>query len=415
MANSSRRYLDNNGNQFMPMNVEGGTWDENFISTKKLVVIGIILFSYILAIMSLIDNGAGFMSWLICLLVITVASIYALRYIVFEERFYYKMYKVMRDYEISTPAIFWDIVSIRNSPDGAILTYSDARIGIVIRLERDTVTGKPDDFKETHYDAISDFYKELMKYKYSFIQMNVMETAGNDPRLDNLEPLIKKSDNANICKLMEREIGYIKNITNNTLYESDYIVIYTQDLSKFDTIISDVIDCAYKLLDGAYVSYRILDSNGIIELVKELYGVKFFDYTKATLDKAKIDGASTRQAFTLSGVVSDIGNLYNIDKAGANEIFKMTSCVLDGTSSIEDISIIDALERQKNKNRFGVDIDTLSDDLSGNVVNPSNKKQRIGKKHQKQVTNQYDDWESTDQDWEDTQPGMIDPDADIDF
>lgn len=415
MANSSRRYLDNNGNQFMPMNVEGGTWDENFISTKKLVVIGIILFSYILAIMSLIDKGAGFMSWLICLLVITVASIYALRYIVFEERFYYKMYKVMRDYEISTPAIFWDIVSIRNSPDGAILTYSDARIGIVIRLERDTVTGKPDDFKETHYDAISDFYKELMKYKYSFIQLNVMETAGNDPRLDNLEPLIKKSDNANICKLMEREIGYIKNITNNTLYESDYIVIYTQDLSKFDTIISDVIDCAYKLLDGAYVSYRILDSNGIIELVKELYGVKFFDYTKATLDKAKIDGASTRQAFTLSGVVSDIGNLYNIDKAGANEIFKMTSCVFDGTSSIEDISIIDALERQKNKNRFGVDIDTLSDDLSGTVVNASNKKQRIGKKHQKQVTNQYDDWEATDQDWEDPQPGMIDPDADIDF
>ena len=415
MANSSRRYLDNNGNQFMPMNVEGGTWDENFISTKKLVVIGIILFSYILAIMSLIDKGAGFMSWFICLLVITVASIYALRYIVFEERFYYKMYKVMRDYEISTPAIFWDIVSIRNSPDGAILTYSDARIGIVIRLERDTVTGKPDDFKETHYDAISDFYKELMKYKYSFIQMNVMETAGNDPRLDNLEPLIKKSDNANICKLMEREIGYIKNITNNTLYESDYIVIYTQDLSKFDTIISDVIDCAYKLLDGAYVSYRILDSNGIIELVKELYGVKFFDYTKATLDKAKIDGASTRQAFTLSGVVSDIGNLYNIDKAGTNEIFKMTSCVLDGTSSIDDISIIDALERQKNKNRFGVDIDTLSDDLSGTVANPSNKKQRIGKKHQKQVTNQYDYWEATDQDWEDAQPGMIDPDADIDF
>ena len=107
--------------------------------------------------------------------------------------------------------------------------------------------------------------------------------------------------------------------------------------------------------------------------------------------------------------------MYNIDKVGANEIFKMTSCVLDGTSSIEDISIIDALERQKNKNRFGVDIDTLSDDLSGTVVNANNKKQRIGKKHQKQVTNQYDDWEATDQDWEDPQPGMIDPDADIDF
>ena len=97
MANTSRRYIDNNGNQFMPMNVEGGSWDEHFISTKKLIVIGCIVLSFFLAIGYLADAGAPFTSYIILLLVWFIISSLLLRFIVFEERFYYKMYKVMKE------------------------------------------------------------------------------------------------------------------------------------------------------------------------------------------------------------------------------------------------------------------------------------------------------------------------------
>ena len=60
------------------------------------------------------------------------------------------MYKQLKESEITTPAIFWDIASIKDTIDGAILTYSDAKIGILLRIERDTITGKPPEFKETH-------------------------------------------------------------------------------------------------------------------------------------------------------------------------------------------------------------------------------------------------------------------------
>ena len=42
MANVTRRrkYVDSGGGMFIPMNVEGGTWNEHFITTPKLVTIG---------------------------------------------------------------------------------------------------------------------------------------------------------------------------------------------------------------------------------------------------------------------------------------------------------------------------------------------------------------------------------------
>ena len=367
MANSSRRYLDSNGNQFMPMNAEGGSWNENFIDTKKLIVIGAILLSLIVCIMHIGESGASFGHSAMVLGIWFILSFYALRFIVFEEKFYYRMYKVLKDNEITTPAIFWNIASIRDTPDGAILTYSDTKIGVLVKLERDTITGKHPEFKETHYDAISDFYRELMRYKYKFVQFNIMEKAGNDPRLENLDPLVHKSSNKNIRELMEKEVGYIKSITYNTLYESDYILIYTSELTKVDNIIGDSIDCIYKILDGAYIGYRILTSREIIELVKELYGIKYFNYTQATLDRQRLNGIQITKPFDLVGLEMDNGEIIELEKDQINKINRLTSDVLNGAVSLKKISIRKTLERKKNNNNFsGVDIDKIAQGHIGN-------------------------------------------------
>lgn len=396
MANSDRRYIDNNGNQFMPMNVEGGSWDEHFINTKKLIFIGVILFGYMFIALHIGEATPPLSSCVLYLLLWTIISVYILRFIVFEERFYYRMYKVLNEYEYSTPAIFWDIASIRNTPDGAILTYSDTKIGILVKLERDTITGKHPDFKEVHYDAISDFYKELVSRKYKFVQLNVMERAGNDPRLEALDPLVHKSDNNNICKLMEKEIGYIKNITHNTLYESDYILIYTTDLTKVDGIINDAIDCIYKILDGAYIGYRILTSRDIIEFVKEQYGVKYFNYTQATLDMYKMAGTHTENPFTLSGIEFTDGKIQDLDSYDINKIKSLTSDILSGAKNIDDVSIRDAISKKKRKESDVVDFDNISQGfyVDNNSVqsNQNQKGGRLGrfipKRHSNNLANE---------------------------
>ena len=411
VANTKRRKLDSSGNQFMPMNVEGGSWDEHFISTKKLVFIGVIFFSLMFMIMYFADQGTSFKGIVIALIAWLFVSQLIIRYIVFEEKFYYKMYKIMNSHEITTPAIFWDITSIKDTYDGAILTYSDAKVAILVKLERDTITGKREDFKETHYDAISDFYRALVQSKYKFVQMNLMEQAGNDPRLEELGKLVNKSGNKNICELMEKEIGYIKNISHKTLYESDYLLIYSHDVQKIDSIIDDAIECLYKILDGAYIGYKVLSAREVAEFVRELNGVKYFNYTQATLDMFKIAGISGKKPFIISGIGYTDGSEQDVGEYELNKIYKMTSDVMEGIRSIDDIAIQDTLKSDKNNknnknNEDGIDLDKELENMDYSEYN-----------EQKMYTNKIRNKEIFDQQCQygDQDNDIVDDDTIIDF
>lgn len=351
MANTSRRYIDKNGKMFIPMNVEGGSWDEHFITTPKLVCIVAMIAAAVLIGASLYDIVAPARSYIMCYAIWFVACFYITRFFIFEEKFYYKMYKQLKQSEITTPAIFWDIASIKDTPNGAVLTYSDAKIGVLIRLERDTITGKAPEFKETHYDAISDFYKQVMLNRYNFVQLNIMEQAGNDPRLEELDKLLYNTDNPNIRALMERQVGYIKNITHHTLYESDYFLFYTSDLTKIDTIIDEAIDMIYLILDGAYIGYRVMNARDIIEFVKEEYGVKYFNYTEATLAMFKNQGIHTKNPFSIAEIRYADGDIQEITQTDIIRINKLTSDVLNGAVDLDKMSLKDTLYPKSKQNR----------------------------------------------------------------
>ena len=372
MANSDRRYIDSNGKQFMPMNVEGGAWNEHFFTTKKIVTMFASVAVLVIWIIYLGDNNIKPTGYILSILCWIVAETFVLRFIVFEEKTFYSMYKVLKAHEITPPSIFWDIVSINDTPEGAIMQYSDAKIGILVKVERDTITGKTAEFKETHYDAISDFYKSLVTAKYKFIQFNVMERAGNDPRLEKLDLLTHKSSNENINKIVEKEIGYIKNRTHTAMYESDYFLIYTNDLSRMDYIIDEAVDSIYILMDGAYIGYRVLTSKEIIEFVKDMYGVKYFNYTQATLDMYNLQGSSSTKPFTILGVEYEEGQLQELDSAGVNKLIRVAGDIQSGAKSIDEIDIRDLLKKKPSKEFDGVDFDNLgNNNIQSDTVKPS--------------------------------------------
>lgn len=362
MANTKRRaeYIDRDGNMFIPMNVEGGVWNEHFITTPKLICIVTIILSLFIIITYLgsIDGTLG--SYIIYLGTWFYVSLQVLRFIVFEEKFYYKMYQELKEHEITTPAIFWDIASMKDTEDGAIITYSDARIGIMVKVERDTITGKNNEFKETHYDAISDFYRELATMRYSFVQMNIMEPAGKDPRLNELSKLVYKSDNDNICKLMEMQVGHIKNITRISLYESDYFLFYTHELSKIDNIINDISECIFKLLDGAYIGYTVLSSKDVVDFVKETYGVNYFNSTEASLSMFDRSSAVVYNPFEITGILWNDGEQQEFNAKEKNKLKTITSSIIRETQNQKEVSLKKTLYRKNTKNKIGVDFTQLS-------------------------------------------------------
>jgi hypothetical protein len=377
MANTKRRaeYIDRNGNMFIPMNVEGNADSENFITTPKFLCIVGIIVMYVILVMYLGSANMSFLGYVIFLGGWTVISFYLLRFVVFEEKFYYRMYLELKDKEISTPALFWDIASIKDTEDGALVTYSDARIGVMVRVDRDTITGKEADFKELHYDAISDFYREVVNNRYSFVQMNVMEQAGKDPRLNNLNKLVNNSDNKNINKLMELEIGYIKNITRMSLYETDYFIIYTSDISKRDYIMNDVTDCMFKLLDGAYVGYTIMNSKEIVDFVKSQYGVNYFNATEASMDMFNRNATNTVAPFNITGIRwnNENNEEQELTAVEINKLKSQLDKVLNDVIPEEQFQVHKLLYRAPVKEKIGIDFDSLGEAKTLNNVSNRNR------------------------------------------
>lgn len=359
MANTSRRILDKNGKQFIPMNVEGQGYNDNFITTPKLVTLGGIFIYLGATIISLSSNNATGSQWFWHILIWLIISSTATRYIIFEEKYYYKMYKLLQKHEITTPAIAWDIVSMKDTDDGCILSYTDAKVGVVVKIDRDTITGKDPDFRESHYDAVSNFYKTIVDYGYCFVQLDMMETSGKDPRLPELDKLTLDCNNTNIKRLVDLQIGHIKNIAQNSLFETTHILIYTKDVSKIDNIIPDVIEIMFKILDGAYVGYSILGRKEIVDIQKERFGVKYFDTTAASLSVYQRNGGGAAP-FIISNIIWETGEEQEINSQLRGKLRIITSSVLDGHKDMPD-SLKDLIYEEKKEQKYGVDFDKLGE------------------------------------------------------
>lgn len=364
MANSERRnsYTDAHGNMFMPMNVEGGSWQGETLPTHKIATVAIVLFSIFLIITYLKANGSGFLAYVILGGIWFLVSSICIRFIVFEEKFYYNMYQERKIHEVTTPKVFWDIAAIDNTEDGDIITFSDGRQGVIFKVERDTITGKAADFKEVHYDAISDFYRELVIKGFCWVQMNKMELAGQDPRLTELNKLVYKSDNKNLVKLMELEVGHIKNTTRKVLYESDYFLVYTMDSSRAEHLIQEVSECIYKLLDGAYVGYHILTEKEIGGFaVKEEFKVQYFNTTEALLLLHNTDANKVLPPFNITGITWDDNEEQTLNDKERNKLRKLTSGVINSASNNKELALKTTLYRKEIKNKVGIDFSHLSD------------------------------------------------------
>ena len=362
MANTNRRrdFINKYGAMFIPMNVEGSNYNDSFFSMKKIVTIFIILLMTVVIAVYFGSAGTSVGGFIVIYAIWFFIVSLLVRFIIFEEKYYLEMYRLLKKYEVSTPAIFWDISSRKHTDDGTIVTFSDGKVGIFVRLERDTITGKTEDFKEYHYDAWSDFYNSLMSKRYKVVQMNLMEPAGKDPRLAELDKLTYKDDNPNICALTEMMLAHIKDIARNSLFETEYLLIYTEDMSKIDKIIDDIGDSMLILMNGAYVGYTVLNDKEISDRVREEYGVGYFNATEASLTMFRGQVDIGEPPFKVVGIKWDNEKEQKLNDKERMKLNSITSGVIRETVKQKEVSLKDSLYREEEKEKIGIDIDSLS-------------------------------------------------------
>lgn len=347
--NSKRLRMNEQGRMFIPMNVEGGGYDENFFSTPKLITVGLLVLVLVILIATLAspENRLSALGKVLAIVFYLFIASFVVRYVIFEERYYFKMYKKMLANQNPTTAVFWRIAAIRDTVRGGILRYSDGKYGAILKLERDSIIGKNSEFRESHFDALSDFYKEVALRKLAFVQLNMMERADNDSRIPALDTLILNEPNANLRKVLQLELGYIKNRSRETLYETDYILVYTTKLERVDSLISDIQACASILLDGAYSGFEILGQREIIDLHKEIFGIGYFNLSEASINTFNEVGAK-KKAITLKALKLTNGRTVELTKRDTDIINRLLKRVEDGEVDISDISVLKAL----GDNRF---------------------------------------------------------------
>lgn len=362
MANTNRRrdFINKYGAMFIPMNVEGSNYNDSFFSMKKIVTIFIILLMTVVIAVYFGSTGTSVGGFIVIYAIWFFIVSLLVRFVIFEEKYYLEMYRLLKKYEISTPAIFWDISSRKHTDDGTIVTFSDGKVGIFVRLERDTITGKTEDFKEYHYDAWSDFYNNLMSKRYKVVQMNLMEPAGKDPRLAELDKLTYKDDNPNICALTEMMLAHIKDIARNSLFETEYLLIYTEDMSKIDKIIDDIGDSMLILMNGAYVGYTVLNDKEISDRVREEYGVGYFNATEASLTMFRGQVDIGEPPFKVVGIKWDNEKEQKLNDKERMKLNSITSGVIRETVKQKEVSLKDSLYREEEKEKIGIDFDSLS-------------------------------------------------------
>ena len=276
---------DSQGRQFIPMNVEGGAGESNFFNTTKILLIAFWVVGIVLYIANVPKNeGLTLLGKIVVSLIFLFIWYKYLTLLIFEERYYYKMYKKLKAYSNPDTSTYWRVASIKNTSTGGIMLYADGKVGVIIKLDRGSILGREEDFAQRHFEAISDFFRDITSKGYSFVHLNTLEEASSDPRLANIEHLISLETNENIKEVLELQAGTIKRAMRATLYESDYILVYDKNIEGIDNILYDVSGCAFTLLDGCYTGYTILGSKEIIALHKELNGISYFDFTDASIN-----------------------------------------------------------------------------------------------------------------------------------
>jgi hypothetical protein len=278
-------------------------------------------------------------------------------------------------------SIFWNIASIRKTGMGDILVYSDMKLGCILELEKDTIIGRESDSMEKHFDAWSEFYKSLHQYGYKYVQMNIMEPAGKDVRLDELAEIAANSKNEGVRTVLEYSTGYMKEISRATLNEKDYILIYTPNINRMNSIIGDVMEIAGKLLDGAYATVRIMSANEVYQLPKEIWNVGYFDGIEAQMDVYKHSGYSIKSPFKITQLVrSDYSSTVVSDMA-ERRIIKASKLLDNNKISYADWNIDDAMAGKFENGNYSkiVSEDNNNDSVnnSKNVKSKTNAKTKV--------------------------------------
>ena len=265
-----------NENIKIPVTFEGGGGNRVRQAGIKMWLFLIFLFWVMISIAALIiaDTWKGYLFPLYALFGLS----YVVRYLIFRERFYRAKRKQLIENDFMFDhTVFWNIYDISYRYPH-FLTFETGTKGLLIAFDKGVVIGKGEHSDFYHHEALTEAYQQVLNRGMDMVHIDYMDVLGKDRRMDSLFSLAEKTVNPDIRKVLTRIYDHTEYLMNNSY--ASYDVYAFRYRGREEQFWFEMEQCLNFFTRANYLRYRILDREGITQVVESTMNVQEFSVNR---------------------------------------------------------------------------------------------------------------------------------------
>lgn len=219
-----------------------------------------------------------YMKIVICLAIFIAYSMF-IRFKIFREKTYSDAYESLKEINF-TPSTdsYWGIYEI-DLFYPYICHFKDGKKGVYLKLEKDVVVGKPETIMFDHFDGISDAYNLAGSLNINLCHIDYMDNVGNDSRILGLYNELENCENADLRDIMLSIYSNLQVEMSHDYASFDVYLLTTR--GRVDQLWYNVQMICDRFLRGNYLSYKILDLEGVRSTCMAVLNLKEFSAVEA--------------------------------------------------------------------------------------------------------------------------------------
>ena len=205
--------------------------------------------------------------------------LFILRFFVFRELWFSDIFETLKetDFELKLEQI-WQIFDI-DSEYPYVCYFKNGYKGVFVRMEKDAITGKPEENMYNHYEAIGDAYNIAHSLNMNIVHIDYMDNVGNDARMQKLYDDLVFVDNPDMQEMLIDMYSNLQDEMSRNYASFDIYLFMTRDmLSNFVYNIQSV--CS-RMLGGNFITYKVLDKFEIAKVCVALFNLHDFSIVDA--------------------------------------------------------------------------------------------------------------------------------------
>lgn len=269
-------------------------------SKKTRMVWAVVLSVGALFISALIAFGKAEQSFKIVAIpaILVLTSLFVRFYSFSEKKVRAEITKVLKnDYKMPERTL-WGIYGIDNSYP-YVCHFENGRSGVFVALVKDVILGKHKESEFDHYEAISDAYNFAGGSGIQMCHIDYMDAIGSDERIEYSFDTLSGISNPDLRDLLMSVFSYQRDLMMSQVTSFDvYLFTWRGSSANNWIVVQKVLAC---FLDANYRSYRVLDAEGIKDLVAVLFNLQEFSVVdaEASMFEIKSDDTSGVTAISL--------------------------------------------------------------------------------------------------------------------